>query len=170
MAHSLNGTVTSDLNQYVVTYDKSNGTVYEQWSKLYVALKDVNAAIGRATNVTLKTEDPIEGIDPNQRDLRVAEVKFLRALYLFEIVKNWGQAPLVLEEAQSTATTSKLNSGAGILYSDSERLARCVIFFIARKNKELRFWTMLQKQQLAICVLWFNLTRGYQDYADVNAL
>ena len=39
-----NGTVTSDLNQYVVTYDKSNGTVYEQWSKLYVALKDVNAA------------------------------------------------------------------------------------------------------------------------------
>ena len=41
-----NGTVTSDLNQYVVTYDKSNGTVYEQWSKLYVALKDVNAAIG----------------------------------------------------------------------------------------------------------------------------
>lgn len=74
-----NGTVTSDLNQYVVTYDKSNGTVYEQWSKLYVALKDVNAAIGRATNVTLKTEDPIEGIDPNQRDLRVAEVKFLRA-------------------------------------------------------------------------------------------
>ena len=95
-----------------MTYDKSNGTVYEQWSKLYVALKDVNAAIGRATNVTLKTEDPIEGIDPNQRDLRVAEVKFLRALYLFEIVKNWGQAPLVLEEAQSTATTSKLNSGA----------------------------------------------------------
>ena len=32
-----NGTVTSDLNQYVVTYDKSNGTVYEQWSNLYVA-------------------------------------------------------------------------------------------------------------------------------------
>jgi len=83
-----NGTTTDDLNQYVVTYDKSNGTVYGQWSKLYVALKDVNAAIGRATDVTLKAEDPIEGIDPAQRDLRVAEAKFLRALYLQRIIKK----------------------------------------------------------------------------------
>ena len=130
-----NGTVTSDLNQYVVTYDKSNGTVYEQWSKLYVALKDVNAAIGRATNVTLKTEDPIEGIDPNQRDLRVAEVKFLRALYLFEIVKNWGQAPLVLEEAQSTATTSKTEQWRGILYSDSGKTCKMCYLLHCPKNK-----------------------------------
>lgn len=149
-----NGTVTDDLNQYVVTYDKSNGTVYEQWSKLYVALKDVNAAVGRAANVTLKAEDPIEGIDPNQRDLRVAEAKFLRALYLFEIVKNWGQAPLVLEEAQSTATTSKLNSGAEF-YTQILKDLQDVLSSSLPENREPPILDVLLKQRLAICVLWF---------------
>ena len=162
-----NGTVTSDLNQYVVTYDKSNGTVYEQWSKLYVALKDVNAAIGRATNVTLKTEDPIEGIDPNQRDLRVAEVKFLRALYLFEIVKNWGQAPLVLEEAQSTATTSKLNSGAEFYTQILKDLQDVLSSSLPEKQGASDFGRASKAAARHLRALVY-LTRGYQDYADVN--
>ncbi len=162
-----NGTVTSDLNQYVVTYDKSNGTVYEQWSKLYVALKDVNAAIGRATNVTLKTEDPIEGIDPNQRDLRVAEVKFLRALYLFEIVKNWGQAPLVLEEAQSTATTSKQNSGAEFYTQILKDLQDVLSSSLPEKQGASDFGRASKAAARHLRALVY-LTRGYQDYADVN--
>ena len=160
-----NGTVTSDLNQYVVTYDKSNGTVYEQWSKLYVALKDVNAAIGRATNVTLKTEDPIEGIDPNQRDLRVAEVKFISALYLFEIVKNWGQAPLVLEEAQSTATTSKLNSGAEFYTQILKDLQDVLSSSLPEKQGASDFGRASKAAARHLRALVY-LTRGYQDYAD----
>ena len=130
-------------------------------------LKDVNAAIGRATNVTLKTEDPIEGIDPNQRDLRVAEVKFLRALYLFEIVKNWGQAPLVLEEAQSTATTSKLNSGAEFYTQILKDLQDVLSSSLPEKQGASDFGRASKAAARHLRALVY-LTRGYQDYADVN--
>ena len=50
-------------------------------------------------------QDIFDGIDKEILAQRVAEAKFLRALYLFEIVKNWGQAPLILEEPTSPSTT-----------------------------------------------------------------
>ena len=66
----------------------------------------------RAGAVVTKDQDLFDGIDKGVLAQRVAEAKFLRALYLFEIVKNWGQAPLILEEPTSPSTTSQLNSGA----------------------------------------------------------
>ena len=88
------GTATNALNQYTVDYTNDNGTVYNQWKVLYESLKNVNAAIGRAAMVVTKDQDIFDGIDKEILAQRVAEAKFLRALYLFEIVKNWGQAPL----------------------------------------------------------------------------
>lgn len=117
--------------------------------------------------MTLKTEDPIEGIDPNQRDLRVAEVKFLRALYLFEIVKNWGQAPLVLEEAQSTATTSKLNSGAEFYTQILKDLQDVLSSSLPEKQGASDFGRASKAAARHLRALVY-LTRGYQDYADVN--
>lgn len=58
-------------------------------------MKNVNAAIDRASNVITKTQDPRDGMDESILAKRVAEAKFLRALYLFDIVRNWGQAPLI---------------------------------------------------------------------------
>src|SRR5690606_18681230 len=84
----------SPLNQYTVTFDANQGSVSSHWNRLYSALKNANAAIGRAPNVLTKAED-LDGIEQDVLDMRVAEVKFLRALYLFEIVKNWGQGPLM---------------------------------------------------------------------------
>lgn len=62
--------------------------------------------------VVTKDQDIFDGIDKEILAQRVAEAKFLRALYLFEIVKNWGQAPLILEEPTSPSTTSQLDSGS----------------------------------------------------------
>lgn len=106
------GTATNALNQYTVDYTNDNGTVYNQWKVLYESLKNVNAAIGRAAMVVTKDQDIFDGIDKEILAQRVAEAKFLRALYLFEIVKNWGQAPLILEEPTSPSTTSQLDSGS----------------------------------------------------------
>ena len=106
------GTSTNVLNQYTVDYAVDNDAVYNQWKALYEALKNVNAAINRAGSVKTEDEDIFEGINPDVLAQRVAEAKFLRALYLFEIVKNWGQAPLILEEPTSPTTTAELNSGA----------------------------------------------------------
>ena len=82
------GTSTNVLNQYTVDYAVDNDAVYNQWKALYEALKNVNAAINRAGSVKTEDEDIFEGINPDVLAQRVAEAKFLRALYLFEIVKN----------------------------------------------------------------------------------
>lgn len=85
------GTATNALNQYTVDYTNDNGTVYNQWKVLYESLKNVNAAIGRAAMVVTKDQDIFDGIDKEILAQRVAEAKFLRALYLFEIVKIGGK-------------------------------------------------------------------------------
>jgi len=110
MSTQNNANATNALNQYTVDYMADNGSVYNQWKTLYQALKNVNAAINRASNVTTKSQDPLNGMDENKLEQRVAEAKYLRALYLFEIVKNWHQAPLITEEPTSASTTSQLNS------------------------------------------------------------
>ncbi len=105
-----NANGTNALNQYTVDYLADNGSVYSQWTTLYAALKNVNAAINRAPDVIKKKDDQFNGMDEATIQLRVAEAKYLRALYLFEIVKNWHQAPLITEEPTSASTTSELNS------------------------------------------------------------
>ena len=106
-----NGNTTNQLNQYTPDYLSDNGTVFNQWKTLYEALKNVNAVIGRADAVVTKDQDPRDGMDKEVVAQHVAEAKFLRALYLFEIVRNWGQAPLILDEPTSASTESTLDSG-----------------------------------------------------------
>lgn len=162
-----NGNVTNDLNQYVVTFDKSNGTVYNQWKTLYEALKNVNAAIDRSVNVTLKEQDAMEGIDPATLSTRVAEAKFLRALYLFEIVKNWGQAPLVLHEPISAATTSVLNSGADFYKQILSDLQDVLNSSLPEKQGASDFGRASKAAARHLRALVY-LTRGYQEYAESN--
>src|SRR5690606_22016863 len=99
----------SPLNQYTVTFDANQGSNNAHWNRLYSALKNVNAAIGRAPDVLTKEQD-LDGIEQDVLDVRVAEAKFLRALYLFEIVKNWGQGPLLINEPLAPEYTVEMSS------------------------------------------------------------
>jgi hypothetical protein len=94
-----NVTATNNLNQYTVNYDSNEGSVKNVWNILYSSLKNVNAAIGRAGKV--------QNMDEALKTQRVAEAKFLRALYLFHIVRNWGDAPLMLEEPREPISTAE---------------------------------------------------------------
>jgi hypothetical protein len=97
----------SPMNAYTLQYDANQGNVSALWNNLYVGLKNFNAAIDRSVNVI--TAGP-EGMVPSLLEQRVAEVKVLRALYLFEIIRNWGQAPLITEEYKATVTSAQYNS------------------------------------------------------------
>ena len=106
-------------------------------------MKNVNAAIGRAAMVVTKDQDIFDGIDKEILAQRVAEAKFLRALYLFEIVKNWGQAPLILEEPTSPSTTSQLDSGSD-LQTNSGRFAGRYGFFSSHEADFGELWTCIK--------------------------
>jgi len=162
-----NGTATNDLNQYVVTYDNANSDIYSQWKTLYEALKNVNAAIDRSENVILKANDGINGIDQGTLTKRVAEVKFLRALYLFEIVKNWGQAPLILHEPTTSATTSQLDSGADFYNQILKDLQDVLDSDLPERQGASDFGRASKAAAKHLRALVY-LTRGYQSYGEAS--
>ena len=96
-----------NLNSYTVQYDSNNGTISGVWGDLYTGLKNCNAAIGRSDKVVTAG---LDGMSPDLLTQRVAEAKALRALYLFEIIRNWGKAPLITDEFFAPVTSHEYNS------------------------------------------------------------
>lgn len=162
-----NGNATNQLNQYTPDYLNDNGTVYNQWKALYTALKNVNAVIGRAGDVITKEQDPRDGMDKALVEKHVAEAKFLRALYLFEIVKNWGQGPLILEEPTSASTESHLNSGAEFYAQILSDLGDVIASELPMKNAAADYGRVSKAAAYHLRSLVY-LTRAYQSYAETK--
>jgi hypothetical protein len=68
------------------TLAPSNTIVYGLWQQYYNALFNVNIVIERVAGAQL---------DNGYRNIVVAEMKFLRALYYFDMVRMWGGVPLL---------------------------------------------------------------------------
>ncbi|NUO38060.1 MAG: RagB/SusD family nutrient uptake outer membrane protein [Gemmatimonadaceae bacterium] len=71
--------------------------VRENWDFLYQSINSANAVIGRAAAAQIP--DAV-------RTQRVAEAKFLRALYFFDLVRLYGDIPLPLEETTAPSTAA----------------------------------------------------------------
>ncbi|WP_321332404.1 RagB/SusD family nutrient uptake outer membrane protein [uncultured Bacteroides sp.] len=153
------------LNQYTVNYTNDNSVIYNQWKTLYAALKNVNAAIGRAKGVVTNDVDIFEGIDPGVLSQRVAEAKFLRALYLFEIVKNWGQAPLILEEPKTASTTAEYANGAAFYTQILQDLQDVLDSSLPMKQTSANYGRVSKAAAKHLRSLVY-LTRGYQSFAE----
>ena len=151
------------VNQYTVTYDSNQENVSALWNNLYAALKNVNAAIERADNVLLKANDP-DGIEENILKQRVAEAKALRALYLFEIVRNWEQAPLMLSEPKEAVKTAEYTGGEAFYEQILTDLADAIAVLPARQTGN-DYGRMSASSARHLRALVY-LTRGYQTYAD----
>lgn len=78
----------TDIDQYL--FDSSNNYIKNIWVSLYKAVNQCNAVIGRA-NESTKIEESI-------KTKYVAEARFLRALYYFILVRQFGDVHLTLEE------------------------------------------------------------------------
>jgi len=155
----------SPLNQYTVTLTSNEGNFYTYWNNLYAALKNVNAAIERAPNVVTNDANP-DGIDPAVRDKRVGEAKALRALYLFEIVRNWGKGPLMLEEPKAPETEAQISQGADF-YTQILKDLDAAIAVLPKKPAGADYGRMSASAAKHLRALVY-LTRAYQSYADAN--
>ncbi len=78
-----------------LTVSTTNSKVYGSWSNLYNAIAKANTVIERAKEVTdiKMTEE--------RRNQIIGEAYFLRAFHYYNLVKNWGGVPLVLESVKS---------------------------------------------------------------------
>ncbi|MDT3401189.1 RagB/SusD family nutrient uptake outer membrane protein [Mucilaginibacter terrae] len=151
------------LNQYTVNFDSNNSDIYGYWSALYVALKNINAVLDRAPNVMLNTASP-EGIDPAVLAMRVGEAKALRAMILFEIIRNWGKAPLILKETVEPTREATLSDGAAFYTQIIKDLTEAIAVLPQKQSGANygRFSAAAAKHLRALVYL----TRGYQNYGS----
>src|SRR3954454_25393242 len=74
------------------TYVPANDRIKKNWQQLYFGISRANVAIDNIPNITF---------DTTLRSRLVREAKFIRGLLYFNIVRLWGDAPLILHDPQS---------------------------------------------------------------------
>jgi len=77
-------------------HTSSNLRVYELWLQHYAAVRKANLAIDNIPSITM---------DENLKGRLIAEAKFLRALWYFNLVRLYGDVPLVLHAQNGIAAT-----------------------------------------------------------------
>lgn len=94
------GDVYPDLTKYV-NLQSNNGAVTTEWKALYAAVNICNAGIGRIADA---------GLDEELMNIRLAELRFLRAFYYWHIVETWGNVHLTTDETSGIVTTANKTS------------------------------------------------------------
>lgn len=78
------------MNYYDAGLNADVSTFSDIWSNFYRAINICNVVVGRA--------DAVSGISDADKTVRVAEARFLRAMYYFYLVQFWGDVHLTLDE------------------------------------------------------------------------
>jgi hypothetical protein len=86
------------FNTYDTRLEAREAWLRDLWNDTYRHINTTNAVVERAAAL-----DPSQVSDAT-RTLRVAEAKFLRALYYFYLVRQFGDIPISLEETQGVKT------------------------------------------------------------------
>ncbi|GAB3250946.1 RagB/SusD family nutrient uptake outer membrane protein [Larkinella harenae] len=92
-------TNSPDINDYSPNFLGTNAFVTTIWNNFYTGINQANAVIGRAPNVT--------GITDAEKNRIIGEARFLRALYYFHLVQQFGDVHFSQEETIGVQTTAK---------------------------------------------------------------
>ena len=97
-----------DLNEFVET--TANGIIQNAWRTYYNQIFRSNVIISNIENVSFEGKSIIE-----------AEARFIRALTYFNVVRLWGDAPLVLAPLNPKATLEASRSSVSDIYEVIEQ-------------------------------------------------
>lgn len=78
------------MNQYTTQFGSNVDILRDLWNNLYVAINTMNVLIDKANAGT------VTGLTDANKNLRIAELRFLRAHHYFILVQNWGPVALTL--------------------------------------------------------------------------
>src|SRR5690554_4066476 len=84
------------INNYSPNLLGTSGTVTAIWNALYRGVKQCNTVIGRVGSVA--------GLSEEEKGRIAGEARFLRALYYFHIVQQWGGVHFSLDETLGVET------------------------------------------------------------------
>ena len=144
------------MNRYEGGFNATTPYIRDTWKFFYRGINQANAVINRAQDVD---------IDEDLKNQRIAEVRFLRALYYFNLVRFYGDIHLSLEETIGVEVDANVTPASQIY---SEAIVPDLEFAVSTLpaiQSDLGRATKPAAEFLLAKVL---LTRSYQPYAESN--
>jgi len=142
------------LNEYSPQgLNPQSGFLASYWSELYSAIGRTNTAVDRAAGVQM---------DDEIRAVWLAEAKFLRALYYFYLVEQFGDIPLMLNEVTEVLTAAE-RAPESAVYEQIVADLESAIASLPPTQEQYGRVTAGAAQHLLAKVL---LTRGYKEYGS----
>ncbi len=97
------------INNYSPNFLGTSGTVTNIWNQLYIGVNQCNTIIERAPE--------IDGLSDEKKSEIIGEARFLRALYYFHLVQQFGDIHFSLEETIGVETEANKTSPE-IIYNE----------------------------------------------------
>ena len=142
------------FNYYDNTLSSDQAILREMWERCYQGVNQANAVLGRAAAVTDMADAT--------KTIRLAEVRFLRALYYFTLVRQWGDVPLPLTETIGVVTEAPKATQAEVYEKALVPDLEFAIANLPNTQSDYGRATKAAAEHLLGLVL---LTRGYTSYA-----
>ncbi|MDR3060663.1 MAG: RagB/SusD family nutrient uptake outer membrane protein, partial [Dysgonamonadaceae bacterium] len=102
------------------TFDASTGEFYSMWSHSYSSINKINSVLE-----VLETTS-IADLQQSLADRYIAELKFIRSLYYFHLVQQFGDVPLKLNPTKTAETTSYRDSKEEVWKQVISDLESCI--------------------------------------------
>lgn len=146
------------FNFYDTSLNASSNYVNQAWNTWYRGINQANGVINRSTEVEM---------DEAEKTVWIAEVRFLRALYYFNVVRTYGDAHLSLEETLGIQVEANKTSQAEIY---GQAIVPDLEFAIANLPDEPtdNEYGRAIKPAAEFLLGKVLLTRSYTDFADGN--
>lgn len=130
-------------------------SVTDHWRTLYFAIGRTNTAIERSPNIEMNSE---------RKSILTAEAMFLRSMFYFYLVQQYGDVPLMLNEVASVIITAERTPQTEVyrqIVSDLEE----VVNILPLNQSDYGRATKGAAQHLLAKIL---LTRAYTEFTETN--
>lgn len=146
------------INFYDGAFSPAQSFVRDTWRDFYRGINQANAVIKRSENV--------DGVPEANKTTRIAEVRFLRALFYFNLVRFFGDVHLSLEETVGVEIEAN-RTPAGQIYS--EAIVPDLEFAVANLPDSQNEYGRVSKPAAEFLLAKVLMTRAYQPYGQGNA-
>ncbi|OZI08928.1 RagB/SusD family nutrient uptake outer membrane protein [Siphonobacter sp. BAB-5385] len=105
------------MNRYTTEFNSNVDLLRDLWNNFYVAINTMNILIDKAN------AGQVSGLTDANKNLRIAELRFLRAHHYFILVQNWGPVALTLTgnlEAKKDFTRAPVKDVYAAITADLE--------------------------------------------------
>ena len=144
------------FNFYDTDLNSAAEMARDAWQTWYRGINQANGVINRSTDVEM---------DEVEKTTRIAEVRFLRALFYFNLVKTYGDAHLSLEETEGIQVEANRTAQSEIYL---QAIVPDLEFAIANLPDSQADYGRATKPAAEFLLGKVLLTRSYKDFADGN--